>query len=89
MQSNIIESKGMFVVYGNVGCSQCDTTKKLLNEKDLPFIYKLFGKDYEIGELMELLPTPSRSMPQIFKIGEGNKLEYIGGLPNLIQTLKQ
>lgn len=86
--TDVIVNKGTYLVYGNVGCSNCDTAKRILNEKNLPFVYKLFGQDYELEELMELLPKPSRSMPQVFYVGEGNVLEYVGGLMQLVKYLK-
>lgn len=81
-------NKGTFLVYGSTGCSNCDTVKKLLNDKNKPFIYKVFGRDYEIDELMEILPVPSRSMPQVFVMAEGNVLEYVGGLMETVQFLR-
>ena len=85
---NVVVNKGTFVIYGSQGCSNCETVKKLLNDKNKPFVYKLFGKDYELEELMEILPAPSRSMPQVFHVGAGNVLEYIGGLMEVIRFLK-
>lgn len=81
-------NKGTFLVYGSTGCSNCDIVKRLLNDKNKPFIYKVFGKDYELEELMEILPAPSRSMPQVFVMSEGNVLKHIGGLMETVQFLK-
>lgn len=86
---NIVVNKGTFVIYGSQGCSNCETVKKLLNDKNKPFVYKLFGLDYELEELMEILPAPSRSMPQVFHVGEGNVLEYIGALMETVKWLKE
>lgn len=86
--NDVIVNKGTYLVYGNVGCYNCDVAKRILNEKNLPFVYKLFGQDYDLEELMELLPKPSRSMPQVFHVGEGNVLEYVGSLMELIKYLK-
>lgn len=66
----------------------CETVKKLFNDKNKPFVYKLFGLDYELEGLMEILPTPSRSMSQVFHVGEGNVLEYIGGMMETVKWLK-
>lgn len=87
MNSTII-NKDMFVIYGSQGCSNCETVKKLLNDKNKPFVYKIFGVDYELEELMDILPTSSRSMPQVFHVGDGNVLEYIGGLLETVKYLR-
>ena len=81
-------NKDVFVVYGSQGCGNCETVKKLLNDKNNPFVYKTFGADYELEELMDILPTPSRSMPQVFHVGDGNVLEHIGGLLETVKYLR-
>ena len=85
---NIIVAQDTFIVYGGRGCSNCKQAVQLLNQKNKTFIYKSFGEDYELQELMEILPVPSRSIPQIFVMGEGNVLKHIGGLMEVVRFLK-
>lgn len=87
-ENDIVVTQNTFVVYGGVGCSNCKQVVQLLNQKSKTFIYKSFGEDYEIQELMEILPTPSRSIPQVFVMGEGNVLKHIGGLMEVVRFLK-
>lgn len=87
-ESDIVVTQNTFIVYGGAGCSNCQQVVQLLNQKNKAFIYKSFGEDYEIQELMEILPTPSRSIPQVFVMGEGNVLKYIGGLMEVVRFMK-
>jgi len=86
--TDLVKPIGTYIVYGSDNCQNCKVAVSILNQKNKPFIYKKFGEDYQIEELEELLPVPNRTIPQIFNIGEGNVLEYVGILPDLIKRLK-
>lgn len=85
---NVIVAQDTFIVYGSAGCSNCKQVVQLLNQKNKTFIYKSFGEDYELQELIDILPTPSRSIPQVFVVGDGNVLKHIGGLMEVVRFLK-
>jgi hypothetical protein len=51
-------------------------------------VYKSFPDDYTLEELTELVGKPTRSIPQIFQIGENNQIIHIGGLMELVKHLK-
>jgi len=85
--SNNVVAQDTFIVYGGVGCSNCKQTVQLLNQKNKQFIYKSFGEDYELQELIDL-GVNSRSIPQVFVMGEGNVLKHIGGLMETVKFLK-
>ena len=84
---NIIVTQDTFIVYGGAGCSNCKQVVQLLNQKNKTFIYKSFGEDYELQELIDL-GVNSRSIPQVFVMGEGNALKHIGGLMEVVRFLK-
>ena len=86
--NNTIVSNGLFLIYGASSCPNCEAVKKLLNQKNKQFVYKYFGEDYELQELTELVGRPTRSIPQIFQIGENNQIIHIGGLMGLVKHLK-
>ena len=86
--NNTIVSNGLFLIYGASSCPNCEAVKKLLNQKNKQFVYKSFGEDYELQELTELVGRPTRSIPQIFQIGENNQIIHIGGLMELVKHLK-
>lgn len=81
-------TKNNYLVYGGEGCSNCKQAVQLLNNKNINFVYKSFPDDYTLEELTELVGAPTRSIPQIFQIGENNKIIYIGGLMELVKHLK-
>lgn len=85
---NIIVAQDIFIVYGAESCPACKQVIQLLNSKDKQFVYKSFGKDYELQELIDILPTQSRSIPQIFVVTEGNVLKHVGGLMEVVRHLK-
>lgn len=87
-ENDMIVAQNTFIVFGGAGCSNCKQTVQLLNQKNKTFIYKSLGEDYELQELIEILPTPSRSIPQVFVTGEGNVLKHIGGLMEVVRFLK-
>ena len=86
-ENDIVVAQDTFIVYGGVGCSNCTQTVQLLNQKNRAFIYKSFGEDYELQELIDL-GVNSRSIPQVFVMGEGNVLKHIGGLMEVVRFLK-
>ena len=85
--SNNVVAQNTFIVYGGAGCSNCQQVVQLLNQKNKTFVYKSFGEDYELQELIDLGVT-SRSIPQVFVMGEGNVLKHIGGLMETVKFLK-
>ncbi len=84
---NIIVALDTFIIYGGAGCSNCKQVVQLLNQKNKQFVYKSFGKDYELQELIDLGIT-SRSIPQVFIMGEGNVMKHVGGLMEVVRFLK-
>lgn len=85
--NNTTVSNGLFLIYGASSCPNCEAVKKLLNQKNKTFIYKSFGEDYELQELIDL-GVNSRSIPQVFVMGEGNVLKHVGGLMEVVRFLK-
>lgn len=81
-------SDSNYLVYGGESCSNCKQAVQLLNNKNINFVYKSFPDDYTLEELTELVGAPTRSIPQIFQIGENNQIIYIGGLMELVKHLK-
>lgn len=86
-ENDMIVAQNTFIVYGGVGCSNCTQVVQLLNQKNKQFVYKSFGKDYELQELIDLGVT-SRGIPQVFVMGEGNILKHVGGLMETVKFLK-
>lgn len=86
-ENDMIVAQDTFIVYGGEGCSNCKQVVQLLNQKNKTFIYKSFGEDYELQELIDLGIT-SRSIPQVFVMGEGNILNHVGGLLETVKFLK-
>lgn len=84
---NIIVAQDTFIVYGAESCPACKQVIQLLNSKDKQFVYKSFGKDYELQELTDLGVT-SRSIPQVFVVTEGNVLKHVGGLMETVKHVK-
>ena len=86
-ESDIVVAQNTFIVYGGAGCSSCQQVVQLLNQKNKAFIYKSFGEDYELQELIDL-GVNSRSIPQVFVMSEGNVLNHIGGLMETVKYLR-
>ena len=82
-----------FIVYGKIECPVCETTKNILNSKQIKFVYKsvpedLSAKDFSI--VMEAFGVFPRSFPQIVMIdSETNVASYVGGLQELVAELKK
>tara|TARA_B100000214_G_C23849982_1_gene572903 strand:+ start:221 stop:439 length:219 start_codon:yes stop_codon:yes gene_type:complete len=72
----------MIKIYGKENCLFCDKAKQLCSSKEINFRYYQLGQDYEIKELMELVPN-ARTVPQIFKDDI-----LIGGFSELQEWLK-
>lgn len=79
----------MYQIYATPGCGFCVQSKRLLESKELPYEYTLLSET--TGErqalLMEIAGKPFRTVPQIFKLNEDNKLVYIGGFTELKASL--
>lgn len=86
MNDNTV-SQDTFIIYGEEGCSNCRQVVQLLNQKNKQFVYKSFGNDYELQELIDLGIT-SWSLPQVFAVAEGNVLKYVGGLMETVRHIK-
>lgn len=73
----------MYEIYGADWCNYCTKAKTLVGEKG--FTVKVYDVDEDgVAEgLASRLPSPKRTIPQIFKDGE-----YIGGYDDLIKSLK-
>ena len=78
----------MYTIYSKPSCSYCLQAKQLLETKQLPFVYKQLGADYDLDELMKLAPN-TKSFPQIFIVDENGDKELIGGFNNLVEYLNQ
>ena len=85
--NNTTVSNGLFLIYGASSCPNCEAVKKLLNQKNKAFIYKSFGEDYELQELIDL-GVNTRSIPQVFVMREGNVLKHVGGLMETVKYIK-
>lgn len=86
-ENDIVVTQNTFIVYGGDGCSNCKQVVQLLNQKNKQFVYKSFGQDYELQELTDL-GVNSRSIPQVFVMSEGNVLNHVGGLMEIVKYLK-
>lgn len=86
-------TQNSFIVYGKIECLVCETTKSILNSKQVKFVYKsvpedLSAKDFSI--VMEAFGVFPRSFPQIVMIdSETNVASYVGGLQELVAELKK
>lgn len=86
-------TQNSFIVYGKIECPVCETTKSILNSKQVKFVYKsvpedLSAKDFSI--VMEAFGIFPRSFPQVVKIEEEtNVAKYIGGLQETIKDLQK
>lgn len=68
-------------IYTKNGCPNCDTAKRLLKAKQMP--YEERNVEYNPA-LLDDLPPNVRQMPQIFIDGQ-----RVGGLAGLQAALKQ
>lgn len=79
----------MYQIYATPGCGFCLQSKRLLESKELPYEYTLLSET--TGEhqalLMEIAGKPFRTVPQIFRLNEDDRLVYVGGFPELKASL--
>lgn len=61
----------------------------LCQTKNITYEYYLIGQDYTKEYLEELVGSPVRSVPQIFKVHDNSEtVEYIGGFTEFDNMLK-
>jgi glutaredoxin 1 len=75
----------MYQIYATPGCGFCIQAKRLLESKELPYEYNLLSETNGGTQamLMEVAGRPFRTVPQIFKLNEEDKLTYVGGFEQL------
>ncbi|MEG2307102.1 MAG: glutaredoxin [Erysipelotrichaceae bacterium] len=71
----------MYKVYSKSNCSSCVSAKQLLEQKGLEYEVLMFGKDYDLGDMLKICPS-NKTFPLITLNNE-----YIGGLNSLQQLL--
>lgn len=71
-----------FIIYATETCQYCKQAKALLEERGLPYHYKLLKTTKDLVELQEDFPG-AKTVPQIIT-PEGKK---IGGYDALLQLL--
>lgn len=71
----------MYKVYSKSNCSSCVSAKQLLEQKGLEYKVLMFGKDYDLGDMLKICPS-NKTFPLITLNDE-----YIGGLNSLQQLL--
>lgn len=59
----------MIEIYGKKDCPQCDTVKKILDSKEIPYEYRELDVDFTREQLLEMFPK-ARTFPQIKIHGE-------------------
>ena len=74
----------MFTIYGKKDCSLCESAKTLISMQKYEYEYKELDKDYTLDELINILPIPPRTFPQIFNDGV-----YIGTFAELGKLFKK
>lgn len=85
--------KMTYLIYGQKGCSNCETLKQILDTKQINYKYKsipedLSAKDFSI--MMEAFNIFPRSFPQIVMIdSETNVASYVGGLQETVKELQK
>lgn len=70
------------IIWSKYNCHYCESAKKLLESKSIPYEEKKIGDGYTKEELLEAVPD-ARTVPQIFLDDE-----YIGGYTELVDKLK-
>ncbi len=73
------------LVYSKENCIFCDQAIALLEKHNIDTTKLILGEDYELGDLLLLVPN-AKSVPQIF-FAEGNDWKPIGGYNALVQYL--
>lgn len=70
-------------IFGKPNCPNCEKAKLLCQMKGVEFVYKALGLDYNLEELLELIPKEHRTFPVVFN-GEA----FLGGYKELEQQIK-
>ncbi len=78
----------MYTIYSKEDCPNCDTAKKILNEKGIKFKEIKLGRDIMdrnefIAEIMDKSGIMPRAVPQIF-FDE----KYLGNLDQFLEHIK-
>lgn len=67
----------MIEIYGKPNCAMCLAAKQLLDNKSIPYDYKVLGEHFTREEIMEKAPG-AKVFPQVFldgvNIGSFNEL---------------
>ena len=69
----------MYTIYGADWCSYCVKAKAFMEERGLEYSFLDIDEEEIADELLERLPEPTTSVPQVFL---GN--EWIGGYDDLV-----
>ena len=73
----------VITIYSKSNCIFCDKSKALLKGLGLPYVEKMFGKDFNTPEeLYEAVGKQVRTMPQIKIDGE-----LVGGYNQLVEFM--
>lgn len=73
----------VYEIYGRQNCSYCDMAKKILVDRNIPFVYYELSKDLTIEEFRTKFPE-QRTVPVILVRGA-----KIGGYTELVQYLEE
>lgn len=80
-----------YIVYSKEGCSQCTTAKQMLDYKGIPYVYKSIPEDLSVEDfrfVLESFEVSRRGFPQIVMINEDKLAYFVGGVPELIKSIK-
>ena len=79
----------MYKIYATPGCGFCIQAKRLLESKELSYEYTLLSETTgdQQALLMEIAGKPFRTVPQIFRLNEDDRLVYVGGFTELKASL--
>lgn len=69
------------IIWSKYNCHYCESAKKLLESKGIPYEERKIGDGYTKEELLEAVPN-AKSVPQIFLNDE-----YVGGYTELVNKL--
>lgn len=72
----------MYLIIGKTGCGYCEKAKNLLEQKRIPYVYQLMGRDISF-EAIRLRYPEAKTFPIIV-----DNDEYIGGFMQLENLLK-
>ena len=70
-------------IWGKPACPHCDQAKRICEQRNLNFVYKQLGVDFEREEIMEQFPG-ARTFPQIRIDGKA-----VGGKDQFITYLEE